>query len=92
MSSQRLPGKILRDLAGKPMVQWVLESVAAASAVDDIVLATSDQASDDPVCEYCAAAGWMVVRGPLDDVRARLLLAARNQKRMLWCESVGIVP
>jgi spore coat polysaccharide biosynthesis protein SpsF len=78
MSSQRLLGKILRILAGKPMLQWVLESVAASASLDDVVLATSNETSDDPVREYADSAGWSLVRGSSDDVRARFLLAAET--------------
>ena len=42
LSSQRLPGKVLMGLGGKPMLAWTLERVGAAKGVSKIVVATSD--------------------------------------------------
>ena len=76
MSSRRLPGKVLLSLRGKPMIQYVMDSVRKAKEVDEVVLATSDETSDDLVADFGARQGAMVVRGPLDDVAGRFLLAA----------------
>ena len=75
MSSTRLPGKVLRDLGGRPVLDWVVRAVAAARSVDAVIVATSDDPGDDPVADAAAASGAHVVRGPLDDVLARFLLA-----------------
>ena len=76
MSSQRLPGKILQQLLGKPMVQYLLERVELCQAFESWVLATSTDPSDDPVEELANEAGYPVFRGPLDDVTDRCLQAA----------------
>lgn len=78
MSSQRLPGKILRSIAGKPMIQYVIESVRMAQNVSEVVLATSDQASDDPVAEFAIEHGVPLVRGNLEDVAGRFLRVAEE--------------
>lgn len=70
-SSRRLPGKVLRDLGGRPVLGWVLRAGQAAREVDDVVLATSTDDSDDPVAELGEAYGVRVVRGSLDDVLSR---------------------
>ncbi|GAA4437204.1 NTP transferase domain-containing protein [Actinokineospora soli] len=75
MSSTRLPGKVLRDLGGRPVLTWVVDAVRAAGSVDGVVVATSGDPADDPVVSAAAAAGAAVVRGPLDDVLSRFLLA-----------------
>ncbi|WP_229786547.1 cytidylyltransferase domain-containing protein [Actinokineospora fastidiosa] len=72
MSSTRLPGKVLRDLGGRPVLDWVVRA-AHRAAVDRVIVATSDDPSDDPIA---LAADAEVVRGPLDDVLARFLMAA----------------
>lgn len=76
MSSTRLPGKVLRDLAGAPVLDWVIRA-AAAAAVDETVVATSTDASDDVLAEHVRSRGVALVRGPLDDVLGRFLLAVR---------------
>ena len=48
MGSTRLPGKVLADLAGKPVLAWVVRAARAASGVDDVWVATSTAAADDP--------------------------------------------
>lgn len=71
-SSSRLPGKVLRDLGGRPVLGWVLRAALAAREIDEVVLATSVDPSDDPVAELAArVAGVRVHRGPLDDVLSR---------------------
>ncbi len=75
MSSTRLPGKVLAPIAGQPMVLRVLTRAARIPGVDAAVLATSDDPSDDHLAAAVVAAGWRVHRGPLEDVRARFLMA-----------------
>lgn len=72
-SSQRLPGKVLRPLHGKPMLAWLLESLHHCRAVSGIVLATSVEDSDDPVAAFAQQYGVDCFRGPLDDVALRFL-------------------
>jgi spore coat polysaccharide biosynthesis protein SpsF len=76
-SSQRLPGKVLRCMVGRPMLDWLLESLAHAEGLQGIRLATSTESSDDAVADYAAGAGEICHRGPLDDVARRLLDAAQ---------------
>ncbi|MFL6125668.1 cytidylyltransferase domain-containing protein [Actinophytocola sp.] len=78
MSSTRLPGKVLRPLGGKTVLSWVIRAAARTHNVDSVILATSDAPDDDPVAEEAARCGAEVVRGPLDDVLARYLLAAHE--------------
>ncbi|WP_020663359.1 cytidylyltransferase domain-containing protein [Amycolatopsis benzoatilytica] len=74
-SSTRLPGKVLRPLAGRSVLGWVVRAAAAAPGVDRVVVATSDAEDDDAVAAEAARCGAAVVRGPLDDVVARFGLA-----------------
>ena len=71
MSSSRLPGKVLADVAGVPMLGRQVARLRRSARMDELVLATSDQASDDAVADYAARLDLTVVRGPLDDVLAR---------------------
>ncbi len=75
VTSSRHPGKVLRPLAGAPMILRQLERVSRARRIDRLVLATSDQPSDDELAKVVAGAGVLVHRGPLDDVLARFIEA-----------------
>ncbi|HWH15446.1 MAG TPA: NTP transferase domain-containing protein [Miltoncostaeaceae bacterium] len=79
MGSTRLPGKVLRDLAGAPVLGHLLDRMSRA-AVDVVMVATSDRAEDDTVAAYAARRGADVHRGPLEDVLARFTAAARAHR------------
>ncbi len=76
--STRLPGKVLADLGGRPMLAFLLDRIAGLP-VAEIVLATSTLERDDPVAELASAAGVAVVRGPEQDVLARFALALQDR-------------
>jgi spore coat polysaccharide biosynthesis protein SpsF len=75
-SSRRLPGKVLRELAGKPLLQHLIDGLRHADEVDLIVLATSAEVSDDELAEFAVSSGLEAHRGPLDDVARRFRDAA----------------
>lgn len=74
--SQRLPGKVLRPLAGRPMIAHLLERLGACREVSGVAIATSDIAADDPLAGFAAGAGVPCFRGAHDDVAGRLVAAA----------------
>ncbi|MDD4952321.1 MAG: NTP transferase domain-containing protein [Desulfovibrionaceae bacterium] len=76
MTSMRLPGKVLRKVRGRPLLGRLLEGLAHCAGADLLVVATSDEASDDALAEFCGRAGVACHRGPLDDVAGRFLAAA----------------
>lgn len=76
MSSSRLPGKVLRPLAGRPLLSWLVEGLGHSEALDRIVVATSDDPGDDAVAAWAEAIGLPCYRGSLRDVAARLAAAA----------------
>lgn len=71
MSSSRLPGKVLMDLAGVPVIEGVLTRLRNAQSVNEVILATSDEASDDHLATVVEDAGFEVFRGDLNDVLQR---------------------
>lgn len=73
-SSSRLPGKVLADLGGLPMLGFMLRRLEGL-AVDAVVVATSVDAEDDAVVDVASRFGAATTRGPLDDVLARFALA-----------------
>ncbi len=77
MGSTRLPGKVLMPLAGEPVIQHVLRRAAAIDGVNEVVLATSTLAKDDPLAEFVHRAGLAkVVRGDEQNVASRYATAA----------------
>ncbi len=52
MTSNRLPGKPLVDLCGKPAIQWLIERMRSVPGVDEVVVSTRKNVADDPLAEY----------------------------------------
>ena len=88
MSSARFPGTVLASLHGTPILAHVLNRLALAVPLGNILVATSDQPSDDPVAAYAPTLGVEVVRGPLDDVLERFRMCARLRPRQ-WIGRVN---
>lgn len=72
-SSHRLPGKVLSQVLEKPLILRALERITRAELIDHVVLATSDDDSDDALAQLVEDSGYDVHRGPLDDVLTRFL-------------------
>ncbi|MDP2601854.1 MAG: aminotransferase class III-fold pyridoxal phosphate-dependent enzyme [Deltaproteobacteria bacterium] len=78
MGSTRLPGKVLADIAGRPMLWHIVGRVRRASTVGRVVIATSTARADDPVEEFCRAHEIACFRGSETDVLDRYYQAARE--------------
>jgi len=76
MSSSRLPGKVLLDLSGKPVLRWVVDRCLKARFGAQVVVLTSTERDDDVIASYCKSEGIDCFRGPLEDVLERFYLAA----------------
>lgn len=78
MASSRLPDKILKEINGKPMLAWVVDRAGMAQRIDQVVVATTIDPSDDAVEAYCQAHGIACYRGSMHDVLDRFYQAARQ--------------
>lgn len=76
MGSTRLPGKVLAELAGQPLVAHSLRRAGAARVVDHVVLAVPDSTANDELAAVGLQLGVEVVRGPENDVLTRFVNAA----------------
>lgn len=76
MNSTRLPGKVLKPLLGIPMLQRQIERIKRSKMIDKLIVATSDQDSDNPIRFLCENNGIPVFRGSLDDVLDRFYQCA----------------
>lgn len=71
MSSRRLPGKMLRHVHDRPLLQYVLDRVGRSREVDHVIVATSVDETDTALAEYCSRHAVDCVRGSLSDVSSR---------------------
>jgi spore coat polysaccharide biosynthesis protein SpsF len=76
--STRMPGKVLLPLAGRPLLQRMIERVQAASAPFEIVVATTTDPADEPVRDLCRSIGVRVTSGHPTDLLDRHHQAARE--------------
>jgi spore coat polysaccharide biosynthesis protein SpsF len=77
LGSTRLPAKVLADLAGRPVLDRVLNRLARSDRIDEVVVATTWLPEDDALVDWCGRAGWTVDRGHPTDLLDRYLKSAR---------------
>lgn len=77
MSSSRLPGKVLLDIAGKPMLAHVIERAWNAGGINSVWVATTMDASDDPIEALCNQHKVPCYRGSMHDVLDRYYHTAK---------------
>lgn len=85
MSSTRLPGKVLKDIAGQPMLARVVERTRRARTIDETMVAATVEPGDAAIADLCRARAWPCCRGSLEDVLDRYCQAARS------CEADAVV-
>lgn len=78
MTSTRLPGKVLMDLVGRPMLVQQLRRLKRCRLMDELVVATTVNAADDPIVQVARAEGVRRYRGSEQDVLSRYVEAARE--------------
>lgn len=91
-SSTRLPGKVLADLGGAPLIQRVVARTRAATLVDEVFVLTSDDPSDDALAERLAELDIPFRRGSLADVRSRYLELAEETRAQYLVRVTGDCP
>lgn len=92
MTSSRLPGKILRPIMGRPMLELLIERLSRAKCVDQIVVATTINPTDDVTEALARKLGVGCFRGSEDDVLDRVLRAARSAQADTIVEITGDCP
>lgn len=74
----RLPGKVMKNIMGVPMLARMVERVKRASLIDEVIIATSVNPKDDPIEVLARQAGVACFRGSEEDVLARVLGAVKS--------------
>jgi len=92
MTSTRLPGKILMPLAGKPVLAQIIERHRRSNFADEIVVATTTNATDDPVVALCEDLRCPYFRGSEDDVLARIVGAGEIHGADILVQGYGDDP
>ena len=92
MSSSRLPGKVLKPLAGHPMLLQQIRRVQRCQCIDTLVVATSDRRDDTPIEDLCRAHDIPCFRGSLGDVLDRFYHAARAHRARTIVRLTGDCP
>ncbi len=92
MGSTRLPGKVLEDVGGRPVLLRIVERVRAATAIDEVVVVTSSKPSDDALYELCTETDVEVFRGSEHDVLDRFIVAARTYRPDVVVRVTGDCP
>jgi glutamate-1-semialdehyde 2,1-aminomutase len=78
MGSTRLPGKILMEIEGKPMLHHELDRLSLSKLIDHVVVATGDGPENDPVETLCESLGVHSFRGSENDVLERYAKCAEK--------------
>jgi len=73
LNSERLPGKVLKEIAGKPMLKWIIERLKNTKLKSQIIIATSDQRTDDLIDIFAKKEGISCFRGSLENVIDRFI-------------------
>jgi len=93
MTSSRLPGKVLMEaINNKSMLEFMIERVRKAALIDDVVVATTINASDDPIVALCHRLSVPCYRGSEEDVLLRVLEAHRSVGSSIIVELTGDCP
>lgn len=75
MGSERLKGKVMKTVLGKPMITYTLNRTMKSRYIDQVVLATSDQETENPMVDYLTNEGYHVFRGSENNVLSRYVEA-----------------
>ena len=92
MGSSRLPGKVLQNLNGKPVLKWVIDAARDAPGVNYVVIATSDLPADDLIEAKCDEWSIHCARGSEADVISRFMVVAEETTGDFFIRLTGDCP
>jgi spore coat polysaccharide biosynthesis protein SpsF len=92
LGSSRLPGKVLKDICGKPMLLWHIERIRKSRLLDDIVVATTTNSNDDLIVDFCIQNGINYFRGSENDVLNRITSLIKELNVGIHVELFGDSP
>ncbi len=92
MGSTRLPGKMLKLIAGEPLIFHIIERVKRIESVDKIILATTSNPKDDPLVEVAKLLGLQIIRGSEKNVLERFITAIKETGAKIVVRVCGDAP
>ncbi len=92
LDSQRLPGKHLLNMAGRPVLHYLVERLKSVKSLDEVVVATTERECDLPLVEWAEKHNIASFCGSTDDVLGRFLGAARHYRADLIVRANGDNP
>ncbi|MFM6461856.1 MAG: cytidylyltransferase domain-containing protein [Planktothrix sp.] len=92
MTSSRLPGKVLLPAQGKPMLYHLVSRLKAVPSINEIVLATTINATDDVLIDFAKQESILSYRGSEEDVMSRVIGAAETADADVIVEITGDCP
>jgi glutamate-1-semialdehyde 2,1-aminomutase len=92
MGSSRFPNKVMQPIGSMPMIGVILERLSRAKRIEKIVLATSEDSRNEPLCDYVRSRGYAVFRGSEQDVLDRYYHAARQANAQIVVRVTGDCP
>ena len=92
MGSTRLPGKVLEDVGGKPMLEHIVSRLGRSRLINDVIVATSSAQGDDPIAEAATQKNIKLFRGHETDVLDRYYEAAKSARADIVVRITGDCP
>ena len=92
MSSSRLPGKVLRPILKQPMLAHQIARINRSKYIDELVVATSNEQSDQAIVTFCKTSNIKCFQGSLPDVLDRFYQAAKEYKAHIVVRLTGDCP
>ena len=80
MTSTRLPGKVLKKVLDKPLLEYQIERLRRVKRAREIVIATTNNDTDQPIVDLCRRLSVPYFRRPEQDVLARYYGEAREHR------------
>lgn len=80
MTSTRLPGKVLKEILGRPMLGYQIERLRRVRTAPNIIVATTTNDTDLPIVDFCKKNDLVCFRGSEHDVLSRFLQAAKEHQ------------
>lgn len=92
MGASRLPGKVLMDVCGAPAIRRLVDRLRLCRTLDEIVIATTTEAQDDPIVDWAQDYGVAHFRGSEQDVLDRVVQAHKSVQSDIVVEITGDCP
>ncbi len=92
MGSRRLPGKIMKMICNKPLIQWQVERLKRSKFLNDIIISTTDHVSENPLINFCKNNNIKFSRGSENDVLSRIAKTIKEYNIDINIELTGDCP